>query len=209
MEDAGLLQPGSYRPGVWDVRTAGRSNEEGWRAVLSFANVTGQSWEESFSRLYDAGTDASARGMRMELERLSRTPYFEDPEKLKQRTRQFMRSMGRAESEISDEELEMMMDLAAQGGQQRLMESMERRIEERQGQMLGGAGRQAAGALTGGVMPAGIPGQAPLDPIAAFDSALRDVFGREIASRDDQQAAQVGQRDFQSITRTFGSARQG
>jgi hypothetical protein len=52
MEDAGLLQPGSYRPGVWDVRTAGRSNEEGWRAVLSFANVTGQSWEESFYRVY-------------------------------------------------------------------------------------------------------------------------------------------------------------
>lgn len=205
MEEAGLLQPGSYRPGVWDVRTAGRSNEEGWRGVLSFANVTGLNWEDAFSRLYDAGTDAAARGLQMDLERLSRTPYFEDPEKLRARARSFLRAMGRRESEITDEELDSIVQMAATGAQQSQMAALTQRVE-RQG-MMGPQGQQAVEALAGGEMPVAPLSEPQLDPIAHFDNALRQVMGREIESREAQEeAAQGGPRMARSAA-MIGSAR--
>ncbi len=205
MEEAGLLQPGSYRPGVWDVRTAGRSNEEGWRGVLSFANVTGLDWEDAFSRLYDAGTDAAARGLQMDLERLSRTPYFEDPEKLRARARSFLRAMGRRESEITDDELDRVVEMAATGAQQSQMQALTQRVE-RQG-MVGPQGMAAAGALAGGDMPVAPLSEPQLDPIAHFDNALRQVMGREIESREAQEEAARGGQRFERAAGMIGSAR--
>ena len=205
MEDMGLLRPGEYLPGVWDIRTAGRNDTQGWRAVLAFANVTGMTWEDSFSRLYDAGTDAAARGLQMELERLSRTPYFEDPEKLRDRTRRFLRSMGRTESQITDEELDQIMSMAARGTQESMMGALTEQVE-RQG-MVGPQGDVALGALQGGDLPAAPMSEAPLDPIAHFDSALRNVMGREIASREAQDEAAGGAQRMARTAGMIGSAR--
>ena len=173
--------------------------------MLSFANVTGTDWEDSFSRLYDAGVDAGARGMQLELERLSRTPYFEDPEKLRDRTRRFLRSMGRAESEITDEELDAIMQMAATGAQESRMAQIQGRIDERAGGVF--PGRQALGAIRGGPMPAGVPQAPQMDPIAHFDSALRNVMGREIQSREAQEEARVGEPRIARSAGMIGSAR--
>lgn len=206
MEDMGLLRPGEYLPGVWDIRTAGRNDTQGWRAVLAFANMTGQTWEESFSRLYDAGTDAAARGLQMELERLSRTPYFEDPEKLRDRTRRFLRSMGRTESQITDEELDQIMSMAARGSQQSMMGALTEQYERQA--TIGPQGDVALGALQGGGLPAAPMSDAPLDPIAHFDSALRNVMGREIESREAQEEAAGGAQRMARTAGMIGSARE-
>ena len=206
MEDMGLLRPGEYLPGVWDIRTAGRNDTQGWRAVLSFANMTGISWEDSFSRLYDAGTDAAARGLQMDLERLSRTPFFEDPEKLRDRTRRFLRAMGRQESQIMDEELDQIMNMAARGSQQSMMGALTEQVE-RQG-MVGPQGDVALGALQGGEgLPAAPLSEAPIDPISHFDNALRQVMGREIESREAQEEATGGAPRMARTAGMIGSAR--
>lgn len=205
MEDMGLLRPGEYLPGVWDIRTAGRNDTQGWRAVLAFANMTGISWEDSFSRLYDAGTDAAARGLQMELERLSRTPYFEDPEKLRDRTRRFLRSMGRTESQITDEELDQIMSMAARGSQQSMMGALTEQYERQA--TIGLQGDVALGALQGGGLPAAPMSDAPLDPIAHFDNALRNVMGREIQSREAQDEASGAAQRMARTAGMIGSAR--
>lgn len=204
MEDAGLLEAGSYRIGVWDPATAGRGNTSGWSAVLSFANVTGTSWETAFSRLYDVGTDAYAQGIQLELERLNRTPFFADQEKLRDRTRNFMRSMGRRESEITEEELDQITQMAAVGGQRMQTEVLTSRVE-RQGQ-IGPQGQTALEALSGGDLPVAPLSEPELDPVAAFDSALRNVMGREIESREAQEQGATGSRQFSRIAGTLGSA---
>lgn len=205
MEESGMLQPGQYTLGVWDVATAGRSPQEGWQRVLAYANVTGTDWEASFSRLYDAGVDAASRGMQLELDRLARAPMFEDPERLRDRTRRFLRSMGRAESQITDEELESIMQMAVTGAQQSRMAQLTEGIEL-QGQ-LGMRGDQAVSALGAGDMPAPPPSMPEMDPIAHFDSALRDVLGREIQSREAQEEARVGAPRLARSAGMIGSAR--
>jgi hypothetical protein len=205
MEEAGLLQPGTYRLGVWDVRTAGRSNEEGWRAVLSFANVTGQEWSGAFNQLYTAGTDASARGLRMQLERLSREPMYTDPDAMRARTRQFLRQMGRRENEITDEEVDTIMRAAAVGSQQMQIDTLQQRIDQTQMQAEGYSWNPAQ-AITGG-MQGPLPIEpVDIDPARSFDTALEGVMGREISARQSQQEAAEGQRDFSSIAQAFGSA---
>jgi len=205
MEDAGLLRPGEYLPGVWDIRTAGRNDTQGWRAVLALANVTGTSWEQSFSRLYDAGTDAAGRSIQMDLERLSRTPYFEDPEKLRERTRRFLRSMGRSESQMTDEEVDSIMSMAARGAQQGLMGSLTQQYERQA--MMGPQGETALSALQGGDLPVAPPSEAPLDPIAHFDNALRGLMGREIESREAQEQARTEGGRIERSAGMIGSAR--
>jgi uncharacterized protein (UPF0147 family) len=205
MEEAGMLQPGQYTLGVWDPMTAGRSPLEGWQRVLSFANVTGTDWEAAFGRLYDAGVDAASRGMQLELERLARAPMFEDPERLRDRTRRFMRSMGRQESQITDEELESIMQMAVTGAQQSRMQQLTAGVE-RQAE-LGMRGDIAVGALQGGDMPVGPLVQPEMDPIAHFDSALRNVLGREIESREAQEEARVGAPRLARSAGMIGSAR--
>jgi hypothetical protein len=205
MEEAGLLEPGSFRPGVWDRRTSGINDERGWRGVLAFANATGLDWEDAFSRLYDAGTDASARGLQMDLERLSRTPYFEDPEKLRTRARSFLVSMGRRASEITDQELDGIVEMAATGAQQSQMAALTQRVE-RQGAM-GLQGEQAVGALGGGGMPVAPLSEPQLDPIAHFDNALRQVMGREIESREAQEQARTEGGRIERSAGMIGSAR--
>lgn len=206
MEESGMLQPGSYTLGVWDPVTAGRGPTEGWQRVLAFANVTGTDWEAAFERLYDAGVDAASRGMQLELDRLARAPMFEDPERLRNRARRFLISMGRANSQITDEELESIMQAAVMGAQQSRMAQLTEGIE-RQAQ-LGMRGEQAVAALGSGGMPVAPLQQPEMDPIAHFDSALLNVMGREIESREAQEEAAGG---AQRMTRTagmIGSARE-
>ena len=167
--------------------------------------MTGTDWETAFSRLYDAGVDAGARGMQLELDRLRRAPMFEDPERLRDRTRRFLRAMGRSESEITDEELEAVMQMAVTGAQQSRMAQIEGRIQEQAGRPAQGG--QAVRALGGGTMPTPLPPAPEMDPITHFDSALRDVMGREIESREAQEEARAGATRMARSAAIIGSAR--
>jgi len=190
MEAAGLLEPGSYMPGVWDARTAGRSNTEGWRAVLSFSNMNGMEWEDGFARLYDAGTDASARGLQMELDRLNRQAFFADPAELRSRTRRFLLQMGRRADEIDDMELDELTNAAVYGSQQARAASLQGQIEQRT-------------SPTGGTIAMD---DYQMDPTVYFDQELEKLLGRELESRSMQRQAQDGSQQMSRIVRTIGSA---
>ena len=201
MEAAGLLEPGSYAPGVWDARTAGRSNTEGWRAVLAFSNMNGMEWEEGFARLYDAGTDASARGLQMDLQRLSRERFFADPADLRARTRRFLADLGRRPDQITDEEVDRLMNAAVFGAQQARQESLEAQIAARQGMMAGPEGT---------MIPGGEPTVATEDfemnPVTYFDQELEKLMSREIESRAAQQATEAGGSRVARSASIIGSA---
>lgn len=197
MEAAGLLEPGSYMPGVWDARTAGRSNTEGWRSVLAFSNMNGMDWEEGFARMYDAGVDAEARGLEMELDRLRRNVFFADPAELRSRARRFLLEMGRLPSQIDDEELDMLTEEALYGVQQARMRTVEEQIQRRTGQ----------GELGGQPIPETIQSETfQTDPVSYFDRELEKLMSREIEGREAQQMGAQGERRFSRISGAIGSA---
>jgi len=196
MEAAGLLQPGSYAMGVWDATTAGRSNTEGWRSVLAFANMNGLDWEDAFDRMYDAGTDAAARGLSLELTRLNRQPFFADPTTLRSRTRNFLLQMGRLPTQISDEELDSLTDQALYGAQAARRATIESQIQQRLGGAVGPDGEMLPTTTRGD--------EFEMDPVAYFDRELEKLTAREMEARTEQQLSERGSRDFQSIISGFG-----
>ena len=85
------------------------------------------------------------------------------------------------------------------------MEALTQRVERQS--MVGPQGMAAAGALTGGDMPAAPLSEPQLDPLAHFDNALRQVMGREIESREAQEEARTASGRVARTAGMIGSAR--